>query len=70
MYSVLKINQKERDLMKRYLSVKEVAEYLGVSRMTIYNMVKDKQLPQGRRFRGVRRWDFEELKDFLKEGKE
>ena len=50
----------------RYLNVNEVARYLGVSRMTVYNMVRDEQLPQGRKFRGVRRWDFEELKEFLK----
>ena len=55
--------------MDRYLNIKEVGEYLGLSRMTVYNMVKDGQLPQGRKFRGARRWDFEELKDFLKGSK-
>ena len=53
--------------MARFININEVAEYLGLSRMTVYNMVKDGQLPQGRKFRGARRWDIEELKSFLKE---
>ena len=56
--------------MAGFININEVAEYLGVSRMTVYNMVKDGQLPQGRKFRGSRRWDFEELKDFLKKPEE
>ena len=43
--------------MAGFININEVAEYLGVSRMTVYNMVKDGQLPQGRKFRGSRRWD-------------
>ena len=55
--------------MDRYLNIQEVSEYLGLSRMTVYNMVKNGELPQGYKFRGARRWNFEELKDFLKGAK-
>jgi len=33
------------DTIKRYLNVKEAAEYLGLSRHTIYRMIKNAVIP-------------------------
>lgn len=33
------------DTMKRYLTVKETADYLGLSRHTIYRMIKRLEIP-------------------------
>ena len=52
--------------MDKYVNAGELAEYLGVSRMTVYNMLKDGQLPEGARFRKSRRWNLDDVREFLK----
>ena len=54
--------------MDKYVNVNGLAEYLSISRMTIYNMMKAGQLPQGNKFRGVRRWNLDDVREFLKGG--
>lgn len=59
--------------MDRYVNVNGLAEYLGylgVSRMTVYNMLKINQLPQGERFtRRSIRWNLDDVREFLKSSK-
>jgi len=50
----------------KYVDANGLAEYLGVSRMTVYNMLKAGQLPQGERFRRSRRWNLDDIREFLK----
>ena len=52
--------------MDKYVNADELAKYLGVSRMTIYNMMKDGQLPKGNKLRGLRRWNLDDVREFLK----
>lgn len=55
--------------MDKYVNAQELASYLGVSRMTVYNMLRDGQIPQGTKLRGARRWNLEDVREFLKEKK-
>jgi excisionase family DNA binding protein len=48
------------DTLKRYLSVKETGEYLGLSRHTIYRMIKSLEIPFTT-FGRVKRFDREKL---------
>ena len=52
--------------MDKYVNSQELAEYLGVSRMTVYNMLKDGQIPQGTKLRGAHRWNLDDVREFLK----
>jgi len=50
----------------KFVNMKGLAEYLSVSRMTLYNMLKAGQLPQGKRFgKSARRWNLDDVKEFL-----
>ena len=50
----------------KFVNMKELAEYLSVSRMTLYNMLKAGQLPQGKVFgKSARRWNLDDVKEFL-----
>ncbi|MBQ3694607.1 MAG: helix-turn-helix domain-containing protein [Synergistaceae bacterium] len=51
-----------------YISAREIARMLNLSRGTIYTMRRKGVLPEGRRIGGVRRWSMAELQTFLNGG--
>jgi predicted DNA-binding transcriptional regulator AlpA len=53
--------------VKRYLTVKEFAEYLHVCRASVYNYLKNvPDFPQPVKVGRLSRWDFEEIEIFMK----
>lgn len=53
--------------MKRYLTVKELAECLRVCRASVYNYLKNiPDFPQPVKVGRLSRWDFEEIECFMK----
>lgn len=52
----------------KYVNIKELAEYLGMSRMAVYKFAKEGKLPRGVKIGDCRRWNLEEVKEFLKNG--
>lgn len=52
--------------MTEWLTAQDVCEKLRICRSTLYNMIRDRQLPKGRRLRkGVVRWNSSELEVYL-----
>ena len=53
--------------VKRYLTVKELAECLHVCRASVYNYLKNiPGFPQPVKVGRLSRWDFEEIECFMK----
>jgi predicted DNA-binding transcriptional regulator AlpA len=53
--------------VKRYLTVKELAECLHVCRASVYNYLKNiPDFPQPVKVGRLSRWDFEEIEFFMK----
>ena len=50
-----------------YIRAKQLAQELGVTVKTIYNLMNTGQLPQGVKFGKSRRWDMDEIKTFIKQ---
>ena len=51
---------------KRLLSVKELSEYIGLSRQTIYNKINRGNFPiPYKKMFGLLKWEMEEVNDFL-----
>lgn len=71
MLGLPKINQKKESMntKERLLNTKEAAEFLGVSRQTVYKLVHTKRLtyycPSGK----LNFFDIEDLKAFQKRGR-
>ncbi len=51
---------------KSYVNATEVAQFLHVSRATVYNLVRKGLLPCGLKIGNNRRWDFQEIKKWVK----
>ena len=51
---------------KRLLSVKELSEYMGLSRQTIYNRINRGNFPiPHKKVLGLLKWEKQEVNDFL-----
>ena len=50
----------------RYINVKELAQFLSLSTVGVYRLIKEGKLPQGIKIGDSRRWNLEEIKEFLK----
>ena len=51
---------------KRFLSVNELSEYIGVSPQTIYNKINRGNFPiPYKKVFGLLKWEMEEVNDFL-----
>jgi len=51
---------------KRFLSVRELSEYIGVSPQTIYNKINRGNFPiPYKKVFGLLKWEMEEVNDFL-----
>lgn len=48
-----------------YIKAKELAQRLGVTIRTIYSLANTGQLPAGVKFGKSRRWDWEQVKEFI-----
>lgn len=55
----------QTDTIKRYLTVAETADYLGISRWTIYRMLKDGLIPHTSFSKRVKRFDREKIDQWL-----
>lgn len=53
--------------LDRYLTAKEVAEMLRVSRSALYGFMRQGIFPRGIKLGNVRRWSLSEIQQFLKE---
>lgn len=49
----------------KLLTVGEVAEYLKISKASVFNLSRKGTLPRGIKIGGVRRWKMHELEAFL-----
>lgn len=49
-----------------YVKASELARRLGVTVKTIYNLMNSGIIPRGMKFGKSRRWDWQEVDDFLK----
>ena len=47
-----------------FLSVADLAKRYGVSRQTIFNYLRNKDIPQGLKIGKIRRWPIEKLKEW------
>lgn len=52
----------------KYVNLEELAQYLGMSRTAVYKFAKEGKLPQGIKIGDCRRWNLDEVKEFLKNG--
>ena len=53
-------------LKNELLTVNEVAEYLKISKSSVFNLSRKGELPHGIKIGGLRRWNVEELEAFVK----
>nr|MBQ6739674.1 helix-turn-helix domain-containing protein [Synergistaceae bacterium] len=49
---------------KRFLSINEAAQFLGVSRSKFYNLLKNDTFPASFNFSGAKRWDVNKLDEW------
>lgn len=54
----------------KLIKARELANILGVTISTVYNLDNAGQLPQSVKFGKSRRWDFDEIVNFFKDKKE
>ena len=52
-----------------FLKARELAQRLGITVKTVYNLADTGELPAGVKFGKSRRWDWDTVKGFLKEVK-
>ena len=52
-----------------FLKARQLAQRLGITVKTVYNLVDTGELPAGVKFGKSRRWDWDTVKGFLKEVK-
>lgn len=53
----------------KFIKARELANILGVTISTVYNLENAGQLPQSVKFGKSRRWDVDEVRSFLKDKK-
>ena len=53
-----------------YVTVSEVAQFLHVSRVTVYNLVRKGLLPSGLKIGNNRRWKLSEIKEALEKAQQ